>query len=56
MKIKAHVLIVGAVLAKLFAAGEVVDFSGCGYHVYNTLEDTFLDGCMLSELITGKFA
>ena len=40
MKIKAHVLIVGAVLAKLFAAGEVVDFGGC----------------MLSELITGKFA
>ena len=56
MKIQTHGLVVGVGLAKLFAAGEVVGFSGIGYHVYNTLEGTFLDGCMLSELITGKFA
>ena len=30
MKIQTYVLVVGVGLVKLFAAGEVVGFSGCG--------------------------
>ena len=38
----------------LFAAGEVAGFGGGGYHGYNSLEGTFLGGCIFSGRNAGR--
>ncbi len=43
----------GGVIAGLYAAGEVAGFGGGGYHGYNSLEGTFLGGCLFSGLRVG---
>lgn len=46
----------GAPLAGLFAAGEVAGFGGGGMHGYNSLEGTFLGGCIFSGRAAGRAA
>lgn len=38
----------------LYAAGEVAGFGGGGYHGYNSLEGTFLGGCIFSGRQVGR--
>lgn len=40
----------------LFAAGEVAGFGGGGMHGYNSLEGTFLGGCLFSGRAAGRAA
>ncbi|KNG94371.1 FAD-binding dehydrogenase [Pseudaestuariivita atlantica] len=44
----------GSVFDGLFAAGEVAGFGGGGYHGYNSLEGTFLGGCLFSGRVAGR--
>lgn len=39
----------GIAVPGLFAAGEVAGFGGGGHHGGNTVEGTFLGGCIFSE-------
>src|SRR5205085_1859568 len=38
----------GTIIEGLYAAGEVAGFGGGGMHGYNSLEGTFVGGCMFS--------
>ena len=38
----------------LYAAGEVAGFGGGGMHGYNSLEGTFVGGCMFSGRTAGR--
>src|SRR5699024_12788552 len=38
----------------LYAAGEVAGFGGGGVHGYNSLEGTFLGGCIFSGMKAGR--
>lgn len=44
----------GAPLPGLYAAGEVSGFGGGGMHGYNSLEGTFLGGCLFSGRVAGR--
>ncbi|EFL88611.1 FAD-binding dehydrogenase [Ahrensia sp. R2A130] len=44
----------GNVIKGLFAAGEAAGFGGGGYHGYNSLEGTFLGGCIFSGRNAGR--
>ena len=44
----------GEVFPGLYAAGEVAGFGGGGVHGYNSLEGTFLGGCIFSGLKAGR--
>ncbi len=44
----------GTPIPGLFAAGEVAGFGGGGYHGYNSLEGTFLGGCIFSGRNAGR--
>ncbi len=44
----------GTPLRGLYAAGEVAGFGGGGVHGYNSLEGTFLGGCIFSGLKAGR--
>jgi predicted oxidoreductase len=44
----------GAPLPGLYAAGEVSGFGGGGMHGYNSLEGTFLGGCLFSGRTAGR--
>lgn len=44
----------GNTITGLFAAGEVAGFGGGGYHGYNSLEGTFLGGCIFSGRNAGR--
>ena len=44
----------GNTIPGLFAAGEVAGFGGGGYHGYNSLEGTFLGGCIFSGRNAGR--
>ena len=44
----------GEPIPGLFAAGEVAGFGGGGYHGYNSLEGTFLGGCIFSGRNAGR--
>ena len=44
----------GETIPGLFAAGEVAGFGGGGYHGYNSLEGTFLGGCIFSGRNAGR--
>lgn len=46
----------GAPLPGLYAAGEVAGFGGGGVHGYNSLEGTFLGGCIFSGRAAGRAA
>ena len=46
----------GEPIEGLFSAGEVAGFGGGGYHGYNSLEGTFLGGCIFSGRKAGQFA
>lgn len=46
----------GAPLDGLYAAGEVAGFGGGGVHGYNSLEGTFLGGCIFSGRAAGRAA
>nr|WP_280140117.1 FAD-binding dehydrogenase [Phyllobacterium sp. YR620] len=46
----------GEVLAGLYAAGEAAGFGGGGMHGYNSLEGTFLGGCIFSGRTAGRSA
>ena len=46
----------GSPLAGLYAAGEVAGFGGGGVHGYNSLEGTFLGGCIFSGRAAGRAA
>ncbi|MFI5428272.1 FAD-binding protein [Aeromicrobium sp. UC242_57] len=46
----------GQPLDGLFAAGEVAGFGGGGVHGYNSLEGTFLGGCLFSGRAAGRAA
>lgn len=46
----------GAVVPGLFAAGEAAGFGGGGVHGYNSLEGTFLGGCLFSGRAAGQAA
>ena len=46
----------GEALPGLYAAGEVSGFGGGGMHGYNSLEGTFLGGCLFSGRIAGRSA
>jgi predicted oxidoreductase len=46
----------GAPLPGLYAAGEVSGFGGGGMHGYNSLEGTFLGGCLFSGRVAGRAA
>jgi len=46
----------GEPLPGLYAAGEVSGFGGGGMHGYNSLEGTFLGGCMFSGRTAGRSA
>lgn len=46
----------GEVLPGLYAAGEVAGFGGGGVHGYNSLEGTFLGGCIFSGRAAGRAA
>ncbi|KAH3203428.1 hypothetical protein KXW62_007373 [Aspergillus fumigatus] len=43
----------GSHFTNLYAAGEVAGFGGCGVHGYNSLEGTFLGGCIFSGRTAG---
>jgi predicted oxidoreductase len=44
----------GQLLEGLWAAGEAAGFGGGGMHGYNSLEGTFLGGCLFSGRIAGR--
>lgn len=44
----------GSILDGLYAAGEVAGFGGGGVHGYNSLEGTFLGGCIFSGRAAGR--
>lgn len=44
----------GSPLPGLYAAGEVAGFGGGGVHGYNSLEGTFLGGCLFSGRAAGR--
>ncbi|MEL7273974.1 MAG: FAD-binding dehydrogenase [Pseudomonadota bacterium] len=44
----------GNLIPGLFAAGEAAGFGGGGYHGYNSLEGTFLGGCIFSGRNAGR--
>ncbi|MYQ91044.1 FAD-binding dehydrogenase [Streptomyces sp. SID4946] len=46
----------GAPIEGLYAAGEVAGFGGGGVHGYNSLEGTFLGGCLFSGRAAGRHA
>jgi len=46
----------GAPIEGLYAAGEVAGFGGGGVHGYNSLEGTFLGGCLFSGRAAGRAA
>ncbi len=46
----------GEPLPGLYAAGEVAGFGGGGVHGYNSLEGTFLGGCLFSGRTAGRAA
>nr|WP_280949041.1 FAD-binding dehydrogenase [Phyllobacterium sp. UNC302MFCol5.2] len=46
----------GEVLAGVYAAGEAAGFGGGGMHGYNSLEGTFLGGCIFSGRTAGRAA
>ena len=46
----------GKPLPGLYAAGEVSGFGGGGMHGYNSLEGTFLGGCLFSGRTAGRSA
>ncbi|MCW2829392.1 MAG: FAD-binding dehydrogenase [Aeromicrobium sp.] len=46
----------GQPLPGLYAAGEVAGFGGGGMHGYNSLEGTFLGGCLFSGRAAGRAA
>jgi predicted oxidoreductase len=46
----------GTPLPGVYAAGEVSGFGGGGMHGYNSLEGTFLGGCLLSGRTAGRAA
>jgi predicted oxidoreductase len=46
----------GQSIAGLYAAGEAAGFGGGGYHGYNSLEGTFLGGCIFSGRAAGRAA
>ncbi|HEU5043621.1 MAG TPA: FAD-binding dehydrogenase [Nocardioidaceae bacterium] len=46
----------GEPLPGVYAAGEVAGFGGGGMHGYNSLEGTFLGGCLFSGRIAGRAA
>jgi predicted oxidoreductase len=46
----------GAPVPGLYAAGEVAGFGGGGMHGYNSLEGTFLGGCLFSGRTAGRAA
>ncbi|WP_332662022.1 FAD-binding protein, partial [Aeromicrobium sp.] len=46
----------GSPLDGLYAAGEVAGFGGGGVHGYNSLEGTFLGGCIFSGRAAGRAA
>ena len=46
----------GEPLPGLYAAGEVSGFGGGGMHGYNSLEGTFLGGCLFSGRTAGRSA
>ncbi|KAF0845214.1 FAD-binding dehydrogenase [Nocardia caishijiensis] len=46
----------GAPIPGLFAAGEAAGFGGGGVHGYNSLEGTFLGGCIFSGRAAGRAA
>ncbi|MFD0917432.1 FAD-binding dehydrogenase [Pseudahrensia aquimaris] len=46
----------GSAIAGLYAAGEAAGFGGGGYHGYNSLEGTFLGGCIFSGRVAGRAA
>ncbi len=46
----------GEPLAGVYAAGEVAGFGGGGMHGYNSLEGTFLGGCLFSGRTAGRAA
>ncbi|MBO6813231.1 MAG: FAD-binding dehydrogenase [Rhizobiaceae bacterium] len=46
----------GNPVAGLYAAGEAAGFGGGGYHGYNSLEGTFLGGCIFSGRRAGQHA
>ncbi len=44
----------GEPLPGVYAAGEVSGFGGGGMHGYNSLEGTFLGGCLFSGRTAGR--
>ncbi|MFB9185479.1 FAD-binding dehydrogenase [Dactylosporangium sucinum] len=46
----------GEPLPGVYAAGEVAGFGGGGMHGYNSLEGTFLGGCLFSGRVAGRAA
>jgi len=46
----------GSPVDGLYAAGEVAGFGGGGVHGYNSLEGTFLGGCIFSGRAAGRAA
>ena len=46
----------GEPLEGVYAAGEVAGFGGGGMHGYNSLEGTFLGGCLFSGRVAGRAA
>ncbi len=46
----------GTALPGVYAAGEVAGFGGGGMHGYNSLEGTFLGGCLFSGRTAGRAA
>ena len=44
----------GEPLQGLYAAGEVAGFGGGGMHGYNSLEGTFVGGCLFSGRTAGR--
>ena len=46
----------GETLPGVYAAGEVAGFGGGGMHGYNSLEGTFLGGCLFSGRTAGRAA
>ncbi len=44
----------GAPIPGLYAAGEIAGFGGGGVHGYNSLEGTFLGGCLFSGRAAGR--
>ena len=46
----------GAIMPRLYAAGEAAGFGGGGMHGYRSLEGTFLGGCLFSGRNAGRAA